>query len=582
MLSLWEIVDVTERVKAAAAADLSAADAEAARRQELSRIEQESFEATGLKSDVVTLYQGGQYHLYRYKRYTDLRLVFAPEKAIAFYGGDPDNFSFPRYCLDVCFFRIYEDGAPLEAEHYLRWSEAGTQEGELVFVAGHPGRTERLFTADHVEFLRDVRYPTSLASLWRREVQLATFSGRGNEYARIAEDDLFGVQNSRKAYTGILSGALDPAFMASKRARDKALQAGVAADPEYQAQWGDAWDQIRAAQVAAREIYPRYVAAGGLRSELYSIARHLVRLAEEKPKPSAERLREYNDAALPSLEYGLFSPAPVHEALEIERVESGLLWMAERLGADDPTVQTALGGKAPRARAEELVKGSSLADVAVRRALYEGGQQAIEDSSDPLIQLARALDPEARALRTRMENEVDSVQRQGYDKIAAAQFALEGEGQYPDATFTLRLAFGRVAGYTEDGARVEPYTTFAGLYEKSAERKNQVPFALPESWVEHKDDLDLSTPYNFVNTCDIIGGNSGSPTTNAKNEVVGLIFDGNIQSLIADLAYTDEQGRAVSVDSRAILAALRDVYGASELAAELAEPVRAEQPAGSF
>ena len=573
LVCLWEVEDVTERVKGAARPGAAAAEAETARRREISAIEKESFDATGLKSDVVTLYQGGRYHLYKYKRFTDLRLVFAPEKDIAFFGGDPDNFEYPRYDLDCCFFRIWENDAPLRAEYSLRWSTEGCRDGELVFVAGHPGRTERLFTAEHVEFLRDVRFPSVLRRLWRSEVKLSNFSDRGEEERRIAEDELFGIQNSRKAYTGMLAGALDPAFIAAKRAYDRNLKAAVDANPEYASRWGDAWAQIASAQKTAADTYERNVLLNlALRSDLLGIARHLVRLADERPKVSAERLPEYNDAQLPSLEFRLFSPAPIYDSLEIERLESGLTLMAEIAGGDDPLVRTAFGGKAPRARAEELVHGSVLKDVAARRALYEGGAAAVEASRDPLIALARALDPEARALRKRIEDEVDGVLREGYDKIAAARFAIEGESVYPDATFTLRLSYGEVKGYEEDGRRIAPFTDIAGLYERSAAHGNTYPYEIPQSWAERKDELDLSTPMNFVSTCDIIGGNSGSPTVNAQNEVVGLVFDGNIQSLIGNLAYTDEQARAVSVDARAILAALRDVYGASELVRELVGP----------
>jgi hypothetical protein len=569
---LWSIEDVTARVKGAATQGMSMAEANDARRKMMSIIEKESHDATKLKSEIVTLYQGGAYHLYRYRTYTDVRLVMAPEKGIAFFGGDPDNFEYPRYDLDVCFFRIYENGAPLKAEHHLEWSPNGAAADELVFVAGHPGRTERIFTVAHLEFLRDVVYPLVLRNLWRREVQLMTFSGRSEENRRIAENDLFSYQNSRKARTGILQGLQDPRLMDRKRAAEKELRAAVAANPEYQQQWGDAWDQIQKAEDAYREFYGRYSSPGVGRAFLGTLcahARDLLRLAEEKPKESATRLREYRDSNLPSLELSLLSPAPIHRALEIDWLASGLQLLVELQGGADPVVVEALGGLHPRARAEALIAGTKLFDLAERKRLYEGGKSAVDAAKDPLIELARLFDAENRALRKRYEGEVEALEREAYAKIAAAQFAIYGDELYPDATFTLRLSFGTVKGYSENGQPVAPFTDFAGLYARSQERKNLPPFELPARWVEKKSALDLKTPYNLVTTNDIIGGNSGSPVINRSGQVVGLIFDGNIQSLVLDIAYEEEVARAVSVDSRGILHALDKVYGCTDLVKEL-------------
>ena len=568
LVALQEIVDVTERVKGAAPEGASTAEAAAAQRKEMSAIEKEASEETGLKCDVVTLYKGGRYHLYKYKRYTDVRLVFAPEKQAAFFGGDTDNFEYPRFNLDCAFFRIWENDQPLQVEHYLAWSSEGCSEGDLVFVAGHPGRTERIYTTDHLKYMRDVRYPAIMAYLWRREVQLKNFSDRNEEWRRIAEDDYFGIQNSRKALTGILAGLHDPAVMQGKLADERRLQAFVWSDPERASKWGDAWEQIAAAQDVARRTY-RHGLASSVRSDLYRIATHLVRWAEEKEKPSQERLREYNDAALPSLEMQLFSPAPIHADLEIERIQSSLSLMAEWLGYEDPTTRMALGGHSPRERAESLVRDCTLFDVEVRRALYEGGREAIEASDDPMIALARAMDPDARARRKQAEDEIDGPQKDGYAKIAAARFALDGESVYPDATFTLRLAFGTVKGWSERGETIPPFTDLGGLYERSLARGETPPFDLPQSWVDKKDSLDLDTPYNFVSDCDIIGGNSGSPVVNREGEVVGLIFDGNVHSLTLDIAYTGELARAVSVDSRAMIEAMSKVYDAQSLVDEI-------------
>ncbi len=570
---LWSIEDVTARVNEAAPATASLAEQNSARRRAMSKIESESTEKTGLKSEVVTLYQGGRYNLYRYKRYEDVRLVMAPEKGIAFFGGDPDNFEFPRYDLDMCFFRIYEGGKPLQPEHFLKWSRNGATDNELVFVAGHPGRTERLNTHAHLEFMRDVQYPLSMRSLWRREVQLATFSGRSEEFRRIAEGDYFGTQNSRKARTGILAGLQDPGLMERKLADENELRRAVDANPEWKKAWGDAWTQVADAKRIQAEINTRYTAFGGgslrLGGTLFGVAKDLVRLADESAKSDGERLREYRDSNRPSFELGLYSPAPIHVDLEIENLSSGLQQMVELLGGDDPVVVKALAGKAPRARAEDLIRGTGLADVAVRRRIAAGGKDAITASQDPLIQLVRALDDEGRALRTRYEEEVDAREKSAYAKIAAAKFAKYGEDQYPDATFTLRLSYGAVKGYPQDGNQIAPFTNFAGLYERAQERGDVYPFQVPARWKAAKAKLNLNTPFDFVASCDIIGGNSGSPTINRAGEVVGLIFDGNIQSLVGNLLFDETYNRAVSVDSRAMIEALRNVYGMEKLADEI-------------
>jgi hypothetical protein len=573
---LWTIEDVTGRVEAAAAG-LSTAEAGAAKRKVMTQIEDEAKAATGLHAEVVTLYQGGRYHLYRYKRYDDVRLVFAPEQQIAFFGGDNDNFEYPRYCLDVTFFRIYENGAPLKAEQYLRWSAAGSSDGDLVFVSGHPGSTQRLNTAAHLEFARDVQVPNVLARLMRQEVWLSTFSSKSAEHARIAKGDLFSVQNSRKVYVGRLSGLLDPRILADKRAEEAQLRQAVEANPEWKAKWGDAWRQIADAEAVAALMYGRFVALGAsglnLMADTAGIAKHVVRLAEELPKPSGERLREYGESGLETLYQQLYSPAPIYPELEVMRLESALSYMAESLGADDPLVAAALAGKSPRARAEECVHGTKLGEVAERKRLVEGGKAAVEASEDPMIALVKALDPHARALRKRWEDEVQSAEREGYAKIAAAKFAVQGESDYPDATFTLRLSYGTVKGYRENDRMLAPYTDFAGLYQKAQARAGEAAYELPPTWEAARDAVALPTSYNFVSTCDIIGGNSGSPVVNRAGEVVGLIFDGNIQSLTGNYAYTDEQARAIAVDSRGMMEALRKVYGAERVAQELQKGV---------
>jgi hypothetical protein len=568
---LMSIEDVTERVKAAVKPGLTADKAFAARRAVMAEIEKESTDKTGLRSDVITLYQGGQYHLYRFKKYTDVRLVFAPEQQIAFFGGDPDNFEYPRFDLDMCFFRVYENNKPVAVEHYLKWSKAGAKDGELVFVSGHPGRTNRLATLAELDYLRDLGYPFLLQRLNRLEVLLTAFSGRNDENARQAREFLFGVQNSRKARVGGLAALLDPQLMARKKEQEKKLRAKAKADDSLK-DARDAWDRIAEAQkIRAANIrkYTLLEAGAGFQSELFVIARTLLRAAEEKAKPNSRRLREFRDSNLESLEFQLFSEAPIYDDYEKVKLADSLTFLANELGGDNPLVKKVLAGKSPSERAYELVKGSKLKDAKLRKKLSKGGKEAIDAANDPMIELARLVDPEARKVRKTIESEVEEVQRQAYAEIAKVKFALEGTSTYPDATFTLRLAFGQVKGYEEDGKHIPFETTFAGLYERSAEHHNREPFDLPKRWVTKKDKLNLKTPLNFVCTADIIGGNSGSPVVNRQAEVVGLIFDGNIQSLALDFAFSDEQARALSVHSAGIVEALRKVYDADELADEL-------------
>jgi hypothetical protein len=574
---LMNIEDVTPRVNGAIQPGMDPAAAERSRRAEINNIEKDSRDKTGLRSDVVPLYNGGQYHLYRYKRYTDVRLVFAPQKAIAFFGDDPDNFEYPRYDLDICFFRIYENGKPVHVDHYLKWSASGAAEGDLIFVSGHPGRTERLNTVAHLQYQRDNAVPGTINLLRRREVLLQNFSDRSNENERRAEDNLFGIKNSHKAYLGMLGGLQDPAIIGRKEQDERELRQSVDRDPKLKLAYGDAWDQVAATLKTLLTIRDEYnlFAIGPQRraqafnSNLFDIAIKLVRLAEESSKPNAERLREYSEAGLDSLKLQLFSDAPVYEDLETVQLADSLGMMAEILGGENDTVKTVLGGKSPRDRAAELVHGTALKDVAVRKRLAEGGLAAINDSKDPMIQMAKLIDPESRRIRQAFEQQVDEPQRQAYGKIANARFAVYGSSVYPDATFTLRLAFGEVKGYTEFGQKIPWATNLGGAYEHAAEHGNKDPFELPKIWNERKAQLKLSTPFNFVSTADIVGGNSGSPVTNRDGELVGIIFDGNIESLVLDDIYTDEVARAVAVHSSGILEALRKVYNADRLVTEL-------------
>jgi hypothetical protein len=567
---LMSIEDVTERVNAAVPPGGSDEDSFKARRSIMATIEKESKDQTGLRSDVVTLYQGGRYHLYRFKRYTDVRLVFAPEQQIAFYGGDPDNFEYPRFDLDISFFRAYENGKPAKFPHYLKWSERGTAENDLVFVSGHPGRTSRLLTLDELAYVRDYRLPKTLSRLNRLEVLLSSYSGRSLENARRAKEELFGVQNSRKANVGRLAGLLDPSVLAKKTAEERKLRDAVAARQEF-AEARDSWDRIAGAQKLIGQhalAYNLLEGGAAFSSDLFGIARTLLRAGEERPKPNGERLREFVESARESLELQLFSEKPIYDDLEELQLADSLTYLAEEMGGTNALVQKILAGQSPRERAAQLITGTKVKDVSVRRKFYEGGDSAVSAGRDPMIELARLIDAEARAERKVIETQGE-VKQQAHAKIAKARFALEGTSQYPDATFTLRLAFGTVKGYEEGGKRIPAHTMFAGLYERAAAQQYRPPFDLPKIWLDRKVRLDPKVPLNFVSTADIIGGNSGSPVIDRQGQLVGIIFDGNLQSLVLDFIYTDEQARAVSVDSRGILEALRKVYGAKNLVSEL-------------
>ena len=570
---LLTIEDVTDRVQAAVKEGMSDAEATVARRKATAAIESESKKKSGLRSDVVTLYQGGQYHLYTYKTYTDVRLVMAPEFDIAFFGGDPDNFEYPRYDLDVCFFRAYENDKPVKVEHYLKWSGAGSKEGDLVFVAGHPGKTNRLNTVAHLHYLRDAGYPLQLDFLFAKERFLQEFGKTGPEPLRQSKEDLFGFQNSRKARVGGLGGLKDEAFMASKAESEQALRGRIKSDPKKQAKYGAAWDKITSAQATAKEILKPYnFLERGLAfdAQTFHVARSLLRLAEESEKPNGERLKEYRDSARPSLELALFSEAPVYPEYETAKLAHSLAYW-KKITPDDPRIAKVLQGRTPEEAAKALVGGSKLADVSVRKKLAEGGARALADSDDSMIKLAKLVDADARALRKRREEEVEGVEASQYALIAKAIFEDQGDTVYPDATFTLRLAFGTVKGYSVDGKSIAPYTTIGGAFEHAAKHGNTPPYELPPSWIDSKKDgrLNLATPLDFVCTADIIGGNSGSPVVNREGEVVGLIFDGNIQSLVLDFGFEEKVARAVSVDSRAIVEALKTIYRADGLVKEL-------------
>lgn len=572
---LQSIEDVTARVNAAVPPGDTGDTAAVARRKSFAEIEKESLDKTGFRSDVVTLYQGGAYHLYRYKRYTDVRLVFAPEQQAAFYGGDPDNFEYPRFDLDICLFRVYENGAPVKPAHFLKWSAHGARDGDLVFVSGHPGSTSRLLTVAELEFTRDNLLPFTDALLKRREVLLTAWAARSAENARRAREDLFSIQNSRKVRDGQLAALQDPVFFGTKVAAEKAFKQQLAGRAEGQealaafARIATAQDVLAGIGTRLRLLESNGRAGGaGFNAESFALARALLRAGDERVKPNGARLREYSEGRRESFEQQLFSDKPIYPDLEIVTLGDALTFLVEQLGYNDPLVQTVLAGQSPRARAADLVTSTQVRDVAFRQKLYAGGAAAVAAAHDPMIELARAIDAESRALRKTSEAQTE-IKQQAQAIIGQARFALEGTNSYPDATFTLRLSYGAVKGYEENGRPVPALTTFAGLYERCAAQHNREPFDLPPRWIERKAALDLGTPLDFVDTTDTIGGNSGSPSVNRAGEFVGILFDGNIQSLIADYGYEDRISRSISVHSAGIIEALRKVYQAPALADEL-------------
>jgi peptidase S46-like protein len=564
---LVEITDVTEQLNAATKGLTGKSYADTLK-AEMARLEKACSNGTDISCDVVTLYQGGKYNLYKYQRFQDVRLVFAPEHAIAFFGGDPDNFEFPRYDLDVTFVRAYKDGKPAKTPNYFKWSDKGAKEGELTFISGHPGRTSRGLTVAQLEYLRDVGLPKQLFNLSEFRGMITEFQNRGAEQKRISNNTLFGVENGFKAIKGKHEQLVDKAFFAQTVAAEQELRKKVDADPKMKAKYGAAWDEIARAQDTYRNIRKDYefIESSFGRQQLANLAKTLVRASEELTKPDTERLRGFNEANLPVLKNQLMSKAPIYPELEIAQLAFSLTKMREELGPDHPFVKKVLGKESPAALASRVVKGSKLADLKVREQLFSGGKKAIEASKDPMIQLAVLMEPDARAIRKIYEEQVEAIVRKNSELVAQAKFEIYGTGIYPDATGTLRLSFGAVKGYMEDGKQVAPITAMGDTF---ARHTGEDPFALPKSWLAAQKDLTATTPMNFVTTNDIIGGNSGSPVINKDAEIVGLVFDGNIQSLGGDFGFDESVNRAVSVHSEALIEALKKVYKADRVLEEL-------------
>lgn len=567
---LLEIRDVTARVRGATEGKSGEAYLEA-RERATSRLEAECQTDDGLRCEVVSLYGGGIEHLYVYRRFDDVRLVFAPEVAAAFFGGDPDNFMFPRYALDVAFLRAWEGDAPAKADTWFPWSEDGIREGALTFVTGNPAGTSRLDTVAELEYERDVALPRSLLLLAEERGFLREFAKRGPDPARFAAERLSDVENSLKARRGRHEALLDRGLLEARRDEEAGLRRRSAADPGRFGRFASAWDEIAEVLERRRAIEDRVLLLAdgeAFDTRLFDFARDLVRIAEESAKPSEERLPEYAEARLPALRTRLLAPKPFLRELETASLANSLMRLRERLGPDDRAVRSVLGSRSPEEVAETLVAGTRLDDPERRRVLLEGGVRAVADSADTMVALARALDAEARALRVRWEEEVEAPLRKARERIALARFAAFGRSGYPDATFSPRLSFGRVAGWSERGNAVPPFTPLGGAFRRHT---GSPPFDLPDSWLASRERLDLEIPFNFVTDNDVTGGNSGSPVLDGEGRLVGIAFDGNIHSLGGEYGFDAAKNRAVAVDARGVLEALRKVYRAEALVREILE-----------
>lgn len=560
--------NVTARVQGAAKGITDEAKALKMREAEMAAISRESKEKTGLRSDVVSLYQGGEYWLYTYKVYTDVRLVFAPEQQAAFYGGDPDNFTYPRYDLDMAVFRVYENGKPLHTADYLKWSAKGAAPGELIFIPGHPGRTQRQDTMAELKIERDILEPNLIEYRKRRIADCQAFAAKGPEQARLVGSTIFGLQNSLKVYEGRREALADKAIIDKKQAEEDDFRSKVMANPQWQKEYGGAWDLIAATEEKAAPQM-RAMIFRRTDSQLFGLARQIVQLVAEEKKPDGERLPGYHDAQLQTLKFELFSPATIYPETEKLYMKTALTLAGEKLGQDDEYLKTLTQGQDIGSVVKSLVDGTKLYDVSFRKALVEGGEAAVAASTDPMIEAARRTDPLARKYQRWQMDEVDSVLTHAGEELGKARFLVYGKDTYPDATFTLRLSYGAVKGYPYNGTVAPPFTTFYGLYDRAASFSNQPPFDLTRKQVAARDRLNLSMPLDFVSTGDIIGGNSGSPVVNRAGELVGLIFDGNIESLAGDFVYDGTRNRAVAVHSAGMIEGLRKMYGADALADEL-------------
>lgn len=562
---LVSIRDVTSEINQPFQAGMTAAEREKARREVSAHLAKKAQEETGLYPQVVMLYQGARYHLYLYKRYTDVRLVMAPEKSIAFFGGDEENFEYPRHCLDVCFFRVYENNRPLATKDYFKWSKEGPKPEEPLFVLGHPGGTDRKLTSAHLAFFRDETYPFVIQTIKEKIEVLYNFQQESDENKRIAAQDLFSLRNSLKSFKAKYAGLMTTPIIKNKEKFEVTLFAEVDEQP---------WLDLRQALNQSKEYYQAYLLLEGLGSrysKLYSVAKNLVRVSQERSLPNEKRLKEYTDSMLPALELALFSNEPTYMSLERVMLVDGLTRVQRLLGDKHPAVKAMLQGKSVQQAVSFLLGETELSNVSVRLKLYNN-PELVKKSLDPMIVFAKKVDQYARAFREKYENELESVEKESYSKIMEAIFARHGESLYPDATFTLRLSVGTMTGYREYGSTIKPTTTLGGAFEKAEANKEDVDYELPKSWRDATSRLDKSVPFNFISTNDLIGGNSGSPVINKDAEIVGLVFDGNAQAFLWNFEFDQTQGRAISVHSQAIKEALTKIYDAESLSNELFSP----------
>ncbi len=566
---LTDITDVTQRMQAAGQG-LEGQAFTRARDAEAGRIEQEGCagDAT-VRCQVVTLYRGGQFKLYKFRRYTDVRLAWAPEDRAATFGGDLDNFSFPRFAIDAAFIRLYENGQPVATPDHFVWKADKPVEGSPVFVSGSPGATQRLLTQDQLFTIRDVVLPMDQLLASELRGRLIRFSEESEENAFIAMDPIVGLENTYKRGLGRMRALVDPAFMARRAEAEVDFKARVAADAAMAEAAADPWGALAAVQPIQRELYPAFAllegqAGGG--SALFNYARTLVRGAQERAKPSAERLPEFADSRLASLQSGLFAERPVYPSLEQVRLEWWLSKTREWLTVDDPRVRALLGQESPEAMSARLATGTTLADPAVRRALWEGGLEAIQASDDPMIKLALAMQDDTRAVRSDWEARVQAPTDRASERLAAARFATYGDTVYPDATGTLRLTYGKIEGSDVPGQRFGAFTTFGGLWDRAT---GSAPFDVAPKVLAAKDRIDPEAVLNMAVSSDTIGGSSGSPVVTPAFEIVGANFDSTVLSQRNAYGYDRDVNRSVIVTTGAVTVALRDVYGMERLVEEL-------------
>ncbi len=566
---LVDMKNITDKILSVLKPDMTFEERLKAKKEKITEIENKAKKETGLEPEVVNLYHDGEFWLYLYKKYTDVRLVFAPERQAAYFGGDYDNFTYPRYDLDFALFRAYENGKPVKCKNYLKWNSNGIKEGDLVFVSGHPGSTDRLYTYNQLKYLRDYRYPYAIDFINHKLKVLEEFAQRGPEQARKALIYQFGLGNGLKAMTGEYKGLRDSILMNEKKKQEEELKNKVYSDEKLKKLYGDGWSIIDSALDLQIKNFKRlrYHSTGF--SRLLGIALNIVRYVEEIEKPDKDRLEGYHESELDRLKFRLLSPAPIYKDLEEFNLADDLKQMKKNLDENDEFLKAFLGDNDPEKFAHYLISKTKLDNVDFRKKMLNGGKKAVKKSKDPLIKLALKIDPILRKEKEFYRNNIESRLRYGAEKIAKARFAIYGKSIYPDATFTLRLSYGTVKGYPYNGTIAPAYTTLYGLFDRALSFKGKREYSLPERFWQKKDSLDLSTPVNFVSTCDIIGGNSGSPVVNREGEIVGLIFDGNIESLYGRFLYDEKANRAVAVHTAYIIEALRKIYNADNIADEL-------------